>query len=116
MRKKVRQQPEDNRISYIKKPMAVNSYMCLSQASIGVLLFIIGLAIGIRTQGNIPLGGAAVCFSSLLFSVVGIRYGIVSFREKDKNYILAKIGTYINGVLAIIWLVMILIGFGGIAG
>lgn len=114
MRKKVKQLPEDNRISYIKKPMAVNSYMCLTLASIGLLLFIAGLAIGIRMQGNISLGGASVCFSSLLFSLVGIRYGVASFRETEKNYTLAKIGTSISGALAIIWLVMILIGFGGI--
>lgn len=114
MRKKVKQQPEDNRISYIKKPMAINSYMCLTLASIGFLLFIVGLAIGIRTQGNITLGGASVCFSSLLFSLVGIRYSFLSFREAEKNYILAKIGTSVCGALAIIWLVMILIGFGGI--
>lgn len=114
MRKAAKQQPEDNRISYIKKPMAVNSYMCLTLAAIGLLLFILGLTLGIRSQGDIPLGGVAICFSSLLFSLVGIRYGALSFRETEKNYILAKVGTILSLVLSIIWLVIILIGIGGI--
>lgn len=105
-------QQEDNLISYIKRPMAENSYMCLILASVGLVLFIIGLTIGVRTQGNIPLGGVAVCFSSLLFSVFSLWYGAMSFREKEKNYLLAKIGTCAGGLLVILWLVMILIGFG----
>lgn len=106
-------QPVDNRISYIKKPMAQHSYMCLILASIGLLLFLVGMGLAIRNQGEIPLGVAAVCFSSLLFSVVGVRYGYLSFREKEKNYILAKIGTAAAGFLTILWFVMILIGFRG---
>lgn len=105
------QQTEDNLISYIKKPMALHSYMCIILASVGLLLFVLGLAIGVRTQGNIPLGGVAVCFSSLIFSVVSLWYGAASFKEKEKNYLLARIGTAAGGFLVIIWLVMILIGF-----
>lgn len=107
----MRPKQEDNKISYIKKPMANQSYMCLLLASISLLLFLIGMAIGIKSHGNIPLGGVAVCFSSLIFSAVGIRYGILSFKEQEKNYILAKVGTIISGIFAILWLVIILIGF-----
>lgn len=109
----MRQQPEDIRISYIKKPMARNSLMCLIFVSIGLLLCIIGIVFGVRTQGNIPLNGVAVCFSSFLFSGFGIRYGFKSFKEMDRNYMLAKIGTIVGSVLAIMWLVMLLIGFRG---
>lgn len=109
----MRQQPEDSRISYIKKPMARNSLTCLVFASIGLLLGIVGIAVGARTQGNIPLNGVAVCFSSFLFSGFGIRYGYASFKEMDKNYIMAKIGTVVGSVLAIVWLIMILIGLRG---
>lgn len=104
-------QEENNKISYIKKPMAAQSYMCAVLAAIGLLLFIIGMGIGIVTQGNIPPGGVAVCFSSIIFSSVGLRYGYLSMREKEKNYILAKIGICVCGILDILWLVMILIGF-----
>lgn len=111
-----RQQLEDNRISYIKNPMAENSIICILYASIGLLLFIAGIAIGIKTQGNIPLGGVAVCFSSLLFSGVSIKYGFASLKESKRNYILAKIGMTIGGFLVILWLVMILIGIRRLMG
>lgn len=104
------QQQEDNRISYIKKPLAAHSFMCAGLASIGLMLCIVGMAIGVRTQGNVPLGGVAVCFSSLLFSVVSLRYGALSFKEKEKNYILAKIGVSAGAVLTILWIVIMLVG------
>lgn len=106
-------QANDNRISYIKKPMAEHSFMCLLLSAVGLALFLAGMAWAIRSQGNAPLGAAAVCFSSLLFSCFGVRYGYLSFREKEKNYILAKIGTAAGGILVILWFVMALIGFRG---
>lgn len=111
-----RQQLEDNRISYIKNPMAANSIMCLIYTSIGLLLFVVGIAIGVRTQGNIPLGGVAVCFSSFLFSGFGVKYGFASFKESQRNYSLARIGITVGGFLVILWLVMILIGIRRLMG
>lgn len=109
----MKQMEEDKRISYIKKPMADQSYACLMYGGIGLVLFLIGMGIGIKSQGNIPLGGVAVCFSSLLFSAVGIRYGFVCFKEKEKNYLLARIGIGTSILLEILWLVIILIGIRG---
>ena len=77
----------DNRISYIRKPMAEHGYLCL--------------------------GLAGVCFSSILFSVASLMYGWKSFKEEEKNYIFAKIGTILSGLLVIWWIVTILIGIRG---
>ena len=101
----------DNRISYIRKPMAEHSYLCIGLAAVGLALAVVGMTLSVRNQGNTPLGAVSVCFSSLLFSCAGLRYGWLSFKEEEKNYLLAKIGTALNGILVILWLVMILIGF-----
>ena len=85
----------DNRISYIRKPMAEHGYLCL------------GLA------GNTPVGALSMCFSSILFSVASLMYGWKSFKEEEKNYIFAKIGTILSGLLVIWWIVTILIGIRG---
>lgn len=106
-------QVNDNRISYIKKPMADHSYMCLILSAVGLVLFLTGMGLAVRSQGEVGLGVAAVCFSSLLFSVSGVRYGYLSFKEKEKNYILAKAGTVLGGILVILWFVMMLIGVRG---
>lgn len=101
----------DNRISYIRKPMAEHSFFCIGLAAAGLILGAAGIALSVRAQGNTPLGAVSVCFSSLLFSIASLIYGRKSFREKEKNYILAKIGTAAGGILVILWLVMIMIGF-----
>ncbi len=82
----------DNRISYIRKPMAEHGYLCLGLAGVGPL---------------------SMCFSSILFSVASLMYGWKSFKEEEKNYIFAKIGTILSGLLVIWWIVTILIGIRG---
>lgn len=101
------------KISYIKKPLAKSGFICLGLSMVAFLLFLAGIGLSVRSQGNIPVGGAAVCFSSFLFAVFGIVYGVASFREEEKNYILAKIGAPVSGILLILWLVLILIGLKG---
>ena len=82
-------------------------------AAVALFLCLTGLGISIRNQGNTPVGGTAVCFSSFLFAVFGVIYGWASFQEEEKNYILAKIGAPISGLLVIFWIVLILIGLKG---
>ena len=101
------------KISYIKKPMARNGFICLGLAAVALFLCLTGLGISIRNQGNTPVGGTAVCFSSFLFAVFDVIYGWASFQEEEKNYILAKIGAPISGLIVIFWIVLILIGLKG---
>ena len=45
----------DNRISYIRKPMAEHSYLCLGMAAAALLLAVGGMGLSIKNQGNTPL-------------------------------------------------------------
>ena len=101
----------DNRISYIKKPMAENSFPCVIYAAAGLVLCIAGMAVSIRSQGNTPLGAVAACFCGVLFSIAGLRYGYRAFKEREKNYILAKAGTVTAAAMVILCFVILLIGF-----
>ena len=76
----------DNRISYIRKPMAEHGYLCLGLAGVGLLLCVAGMAFSVRSQGNTPVGALSMCFSSILFSVASLMYGWKSFKEEEKNY------------------------------
>ena len=69
----------DNRISYIRKPMAEHGYLCLGLAGVGLLLCVAGMAFSVRSQGNTPVGALSMCFSSILFSVASLMYGWKSF-------------------------------------
>ena len=99
-----------SRISYVKKPMASGSILSLGASVCGLILFGIGIHLSITTQGNIPIGGTAVCFSSFLFSLAGVRYGFAALKDNDRKYILARASVLIGGLLSILWLVMVLIG------
>lgn len=82
--------------------------------AIGALILgMIGMVSSVMSAGQGKLNMAAVCFSSLLFSFFSLAYGIVSFLEKDKKYILSKIGLGISGTLVIFWSVLIIIGLRG---
>ena len=69
-----------NKVSYIKKPFAKASFVA-----------------------------AGLGFCSIITSVSSFAYGIFSFFEKEKNYLLAKISLVAAGVLILIWLFMIII-------
>lgn len=100
----------DNRISYIKKPMAENSIPCIISAAAGLVLCVAGMTVSIRSQGNTPLGAVSACFCGILFSIAALRYGYRSFKEREKNYILAKAGTVAAAAMVILCFVILLIG------
>ena len=52
----------------------------------------------------------AICFASMVFSGLSVYIGVLAFKEKDKNTVLAKIGAGIGGILLIQWLLMLLVG------
>ena len=60
----------DNRISYIRKPMAEHGYLCLGLAGVGLLLCVAGMAFSVRSQGNTPVGALSMCFSSIFCHIV----------------------------------------------
>lgn len=101
---------KDNKISYIRKPLADHGGYCLGTAIASVIFGILGMALGVKSHGSTPTGALAVCFTSLAFSVLAVVFGIQSFREKEKNYILAKIGISAGGLVLVVWLIIIIVG------
>ena len=87
----------DNRISYIRKPMAEHGYLCLGLAGVGLLLCVAGMAFSVRSQGNTPVGALSMCFSSILFSVASLMYGWKSFKEEEKIRYSRKLVRFCRG-------------------
>ena len=77
-----------NKVSYIKKPFAKNSF-------------------SYYTQGNAPLAAAALGFCSIIIAVSSVVYGVFAMMEKEKNYLLAKISLAAAGILLLVWVLMI---------
>ena len=104
---------KQKKVSYIRKPFAKKSFLSLGLSVGALVLGIIGITSSVMAAGQVQLNVAAVCFCSLLISFFSIGYGVLSFFEKEKKYILAQIGIAVSAVLVILWVVLIIIGIRG---
>lgn len=104
---------KQKKVSYIRKSFAKRSILCLGLAVGALALGMIGIISSVMAEGQAQLNVAAVCFCSMLISIVSMVYGVFSFFEKEKKYILSKIGMGISLSLIILWAVLIIIGIKG---
>lgn len=103
----------ENRVSYVRKPLAENGYLCLGLACAAVAMGAAGMYLSILSQGHASLAVVAICFASMVFAALSVYIGILAFREKNRNTVLAKIGGGIGGILLIQWVIMLLVGIRG---
>jgi len=71
------------------------------------LLLLAAVGIGYYTQGNAPLYAAGMGLCSIILILASVSCGIFSFFEKEKNYLLSKVGLAADGVMALIWILVI---------
>jgi len=98
-----------NKVSYIKKPFAKASLVAAGLAVVSLMLGAASIAFSYYTQGNVPLSVAALGFCSILTALASLIYGILSFFEKEKNYLLAKISLFGAGALIFVWVIIVVI-------
>ena len=89
-----------NKVSYIKKPFAKNSFVAAGLAAAALVFYA-------AAQGNAPLAAAALGFCSIIIAVSSVVYGVFAMMEKEKNYLLAKISLAAAGILLLVWVLMI---------
>ena len=99
-----------DKVSYVRNPFAKNGYYCLALAVLSLALGGAGMYLSVASAGQGGLNTGALGFSSIAAALMGLWYGVCSFTEKDRNYILAKIGLSISLVLLIVWGVIIITG------
>ncbi len=99
-----------NKVSYIRHPFARNSYWSLMMAVICLALTVASMTLSVRNAGQGGLITGALGFSGIAAALMGFWYSFLSFREKEKNYILAKISTGLCITVVIFWLMIIIVG------
>lgn len=99
-----------NKVSYIRKPIAKYSFVAAGLAAVSLIMAVAAVWMSYRMQGSAPLSAAALGLCSMLTAVSALIYGIFSFLEKDKNYLLAKISLAVSGVLILGWSIIIVLG------
>ena len=101
-----------NKISYIRKPLARRGKMSLLLAAIATLLGAPGVYLGVQRNRNAGLSLAGPGFSHLLFAMVSLWYGWLAFLERNRNYLMARISLGISGLWAVFWVCMVIVGLG----
>lgn len=101
------------KISYIKKPLAKKSFICLGLATVALTCALNSLRISVVMQGDGGPNVGAWGLSSLLFASASMAYGSLSFQEKEKKYILSKIGIVVSGLTLVFWVCMLVVGIFG---
>lgn len=99
-----------NKVSYIRKPIAKYSFVAAGLAAASLIMAVAAVWMSYRMRGNAPLNVAALGLCSMVTAMSALVYGIFSFFEKDKNYLLAKISLSVAGVLILGWLIVIALG------
>ncbi len=110
--KHIREQREAaaGRVSYVKKPLSARSCVCMLLTAASLLLGYASLYCGVTTRGQAALLAGALGLCSILCCLVSAGYGISSFWEKDKKYILARLGLGLDLAVLAAWAVIIIIG------
>ena len=99
-----------NKVSYVKNPFAKNSFYCLGLEIASLLLGALSMYFSVKNAGQGGLNTGAYGFSSMAAAIMGLWYGILSFTEDDCNYILARIGMALEGIILLVWVIIIFTG------
>ncbi len=98
-----------NKVSYVKNPLAKNSFNYSVWIS-SLLLGALSMYFSVKNAGQGGLNTGAYGFSSMAAAIMGLWYGILSFTEDDCNYILSRIGMALEGIILLIWVIIIFTG------
>lgn len=102
-----------SRVSYVRKPLARRSKFSLGMLTAALILGGLGIYWATATRGQAPLTSAALVFCSLILGFMSFWYGLISFLEEGRNYVLARICIGVSTMLMIAWAVTIFIGVRG---
>ena len=108
--------PKGNRnryyVNYVRKPLAKRGFYAIGATGVSLVFLGSVLGLAVKSQGHVPLNVSAMAFSSFLFALCGLFFGMRALFEKEKNYILAKLSIFLDGLLVLVWLIVMGIGLG----
>lgn len=81
-------------------------------AGISVFLFLLSAIVSYIFEGKAGNFVGAAGLAAMLLAISGFIVGLHSFSEKDKSHRFSTAGALANGVIAVGWLALYLIGVG----
>lgn len=89
----------EGRISYVKKPWAKHSIEGFLVGLAASGLWVSALWLAVRTNGEVPLYGAAMTLCGVIMAIAGLVLSIMAMFDKDKKYLFAKIGLVLGSLV-----------------
>ena len=96
-----------NKISYIRKPLSKYSIVAVGLIAVSYIFGFCAVALSYQNQGDAPMVAAALGLCSIVTMVSAIAYGCLTFFEKEKNYILARISLVFAAMEMCFWFVVL---------
>lgn len=91
------------------KKHSIGGMISASMALLAIILLIVAVVISTKARGEAGTNIGKLGNISLILSVFGLIFGLIGFKEYDKNYVFASVGSIVCGLLAIFLIVLILI-------
>ena len=99
-----------HKVSYIRNLLAKHSIPAVILAGAALILTGAGVWLSVMGRGEAGLNAAACGACAILVSITGMLYCWRSSVEKEKNYILAKAGMILCGLILLFWVCLIIAG------
>ncbi len=95
---------------FSEKKLSANGILSalLGIGSTLVLLFLFGFSF--LQKGAAGSWTGAVGFTGIVMSVLGMRYGLLSFHDDSRSYACSKLGTISSSVALVVWFFVVCIG------
>lgn len=92
------------------RPEAKGGVAAILMAAISALLFLVAVITSYVYAGEAGIVLGAIGLTGLLLAIVGFFIGIKSFSEKERSHKFSTIASIANGIIAVIWLGLYLVG------
>ena len=99
-----------HKYNFSDKKHSVGGVISTVMAAVCIIIFILAVRISFMARGE---GGTVVgsyALTALTIAVFGCIVGIMSYRESDRYYTFSFAGTLINGIMAVILIMLLIVG------
>ena len=99
-----------NKYKFSDKTQALGGILSTIGAIASIASFGYGVYLSFKAQGNAGLEAGSFGMLSFMLAVIGLRIGLLSFKEDNKFYTTSKVGSLLCGIMAVFMISVFFMG------